>query len=40
MKIVMDDAPMLHPKNISYKGFWDVPLKKKEKVDFDLNFEM
>ncbi|MBK8416648.1 MAG: hypothetical protein IPL22_20330 [Bacteroidetes bacterium] len=40
MKIVMDDSPMLHPKNISYKGFWDVPLKKKEKVDFDLNFKM
>lgn len=38
MKIVMDDAPMLYPKNISYKGFWDVPLKKKEKVDFDLSF--
>jgi hypothetical protein len=41
MKIKMDyDKSMLYPSEISYSGFWDVPLRKAETVDFQLNFSL
>lgn len=39
MKIVMDTFNgVLYPAAIDYKGFWDVPLKRQETIDFDLRF--
>lgn len=41
MKIVMDTMNgVLYPASIDYKGFWDVPLKKQETIDFDLSFRL
>lgn len=39
MKITMGyEKDKLIPKQILYSGFWDVPMKKQETVDFELGF--
>lgn len=39
MKITMGyEREKLIPKQILYSGFWDVPMKKQETVDFELGF--
>ncbi len=39
MKITMGyEQDLLIPKQILYSGYWDLPLKKKETVDFELDF--
>ncbi len=41
MKITMSyDKGILYPSKIDYTGFWDVPLHKKENVDFNLDFKL
>jgi len=41
MKVTMNyDHGILYPSKIEYTGFWDVPFRKKEKVDFNLLFKL
>ena len=41
MKVTMDyKSEILYPSKIEYTGFWDIPFKKKEKVDFELDFKI
>ncbi|MBL0341728.1 MAG: hypothetical protein IPP71_12775 [Bacteroidetes bacterium] len=41
MKVTMGyESDKLIPKQIRYSGFWDLPLKKQETVDFVLDFEL
>jgi len=41
MKVTMDyKSEVLYPSKIEYTGFWDIPFKKKEKVDFELVFKI
>jgi hypothetical protein len=39
IKVIMDYVnEKLIPKQISYSGFWDLPLRKQENVDFTIDF--
>jgi len=39
MKVTMKyDQDLLYPSKIAYTGFWDIPMHKKETVDFTLKF--
>ena len=41
MKVTMNyDFGLLYPSKIEYTGFWDIPLRKEEKVDFNLDFKL
>jgi hypothetical protein len=41
MRVTMNyDQGILYPSIIEYTGFWDVPLHKKEKVEFNLDFKL
>ena len=41
MKIKMDYVnDILYPSHIEYSGFWNIPLRKKETVDFELLFKL
>lgn len=41
MKVTMSyDRNILYPSKINYSGFWDIPMKKQETVDFELNFQL
>ena len=41
IKVTMDyNGELLYPAKIDYKGFWDIPFHKEEKVDFDITFRL
>ena len=41
MKVTMGyEKSVLYPVQILYSGFWDLPLRKQETVDFELDFQM
>lgn len=41
MKITMEyENDLLYPGRIEYSGYWDLPLKKQERADFDLRFKI
>ncbi|MDQ3052018.1 MAG: hypothetical protein M3Q95_14140 [Bacteroidota bacterium] len=41
MKVTMSyDRNVLYPSKINYSGYWDIPMKKQETVDFELNFKL
>jgi len=41
MKVIMDiHGNEVYASKIEYSGFWDIPLRKKETVDFDLGFRI
>jgi hypothetical protein len=41
MKVTMDySGENLYPKRIEYAGFWDLPARRKETTEFELEFEI
>lgn len=41
MKVKMSyENEVLYPVQILYSGFWDLPLRKQETVDFELDFQL
>lgn len=41
MKVTMDySGENLYPKRIEYAGFWDLPARRKETTEFELDFEI